>query len=217
MPFRRLILLAALLLGACGQQLPTYRYRMTVEVDTPEGLRTGSSVIEVRSSRASSYVIPNPGQLNVRVKGEAVAIDLPGRKTLFVLLAKDGFSPDVGAGQWAFQALHVPVQEYGRMLVDLRTRQATGTLPIAVCPQMIYFRDVSDPQSLENVTTSALPRVFGPGVLIRRISIKLTNDDVTHQLALLLPWIDHLERYRTVPDNPFTNKLSPSVANLRRK
>ncbi|WP_156457791.1 hypothetical protein [Altererythrobacter sp. Root672] len=52
---RRLVLLAGLLfptvtLVACADETPTYRYRMTVEVDMPEGLKSGSSVIEVDTS-----------------------------------------------------------------------------------------------------------------------------------------------------------------------
>ena len=68
--------LAALMLSACGDDTPTYRYRMTVEVETPEGLKTGSSVIEVSTDVASEYTIPTPGKVTNRVRGEAAAVDL---------------------------------------------------------------------------------------------------------------------------------------------
>ena len=68
---------------------PDYRYRLTVEVDTPQGLRTGSSVIEVQTSVAGEYSIPSPGAVSHRVRGEAVAVDLPGGQTLFALLRSD--------------------------------------------------------------------------------------------------------------------------------
>lgn len=48
------MVLSALLLSGCGDETPTYRYRMTVDVETPEGPRTGSSVIEVRQSMGRS-------------------------------------------------------------------------------------------------------------------------------------------------------------------
>lgn len=47
-----LLALGTLALAGCGDPTPTYRYRLTVEVNTPEGLRTGSSVIEVETSVA---------------------------------------------------------------------------------------------------------------------------------------------------------------------
>ena len=45
------LLAFAFVLGGCSltesDKTPDYRYRLTVEVDTPEGLKIGSSVIEV--------------------------------------------------------------------------------------------------------------------------------------------------------------------------
>ena len=87
-------LTALTLLGAtgCGKPtLPDYRYRLTVEVDTPQGLRTGSSVIQVASSVSGPYAL-RPGVVSTQVKGEAVAVDLPGGKVLFALLSKPGKS-----------------------------------------------------------------------------------------------------------------------------
>lgn len=80
---RRSFLTAALATGsflrvACeepiggGKRYPAYRYRLTVAVETPEGLRTGSSVLKVRTQRGSKYAIPNAGWVSSRAKGEAV-------------------------------------------------------------------------------------------------------------------------------------------------
>ncbi|HAW37080.1 MAG TPA: hypothetical protein DCX71_13555, partial [Erythrobacter sp.] len=43
------MLCLALTVAGCSltDQTPVYRYRLTVEVDTPDGVKTGSSVIEV--------------------------------------------------------------------------------------------------------------------------------------------------------------------------
>ncbi|HET9630690.1 MAG TPA: hypothetical protein VFP14_14535, partial [Novosphingobium sp.] len=65
----------ALMLPGCGMfgnSLPTYRYRLTVEVDTPEGLKTGSSVIEVRTALADKPLLPDANVLDIDVTGEAV-------------------------------------------------------------------------------------------------------------------------------------------------
>ncbi len=63
-----------------------FRYKLTVEVMTPEGLKSGSSVIEVRYS--SGHPLPNPGRYynDALVAGDAVYVDLGQGKNLFVLL-----------------------------------------------------------------------------------------------------------------------------------
>jgi hypothetical protein len=66
----------------------TFRYKLTAEVMTPEGLKTGSSVIEV--SYSSTHPLPNPGRWSAdTLTGEAVYVDLGGGKNLFVLLGLD--------------------------------------------------------------------------------------------------------------------------------
>lgn len=66
----------------------TFRYRLTAEVLTPEGIKTGSSVIEV--SYSSTHPLPNPGRWRAdTVTGEAVYVDLGHGKNLFILLGSD--------------------------------------------------------------------------------------------------------------------------------
>ena len=65
-------LILALFTTACSAEdaAPDYRYRLTVEVDTPEGLKTGSSVIEVDQSLYRSAADPGAGlSLSRRVRG----------------------------------------------------------------------------------------------------------------------------------------------------
>ena len=85
--------LAALITSVCGdaagKRYPDYRYRLTVEVETPEGIRSGSSVIEVITKVSSKYSIPNAGSVISRVKGEAVTVDLGKRGVLFALLRSE--------------------------------------------------------------------------------------------------------------------------------
>lgn len=88
--------LAALLLPGCAfaeDKAPDYRYRLTVEVETPEGLKTGLSVIEVRQTLVRAGSVPANQAVERRVRGEAAAVNLPGGKTLFALLRSDN-DPD---------------------------------------------------------------------------------------------------------------------------
>lgn len=72
---------------------PDHRFQLTVEVDTPEKLSSGASVIEAKqalvragSGQVNQYVEP-------RVRGQAVAVGLSGNKQLLVLLRSQS---DVG-------------------------------------------------------------------------------------------------------------------------
>jgi hypothetical protein len=106
---RRYIMSAAifalLLTAACNavddgsKRYPDYRYRLMVEVDTPEGLRSGSSVIEVKTAKSGKYSIPDPGKAVMRARGEAVTVDLGRRGMMFVLLRSE-YTVD-----WATRAL----------------------------------------------------------------------------------------------------------------
>ena len=76
---------AALALDGCSKILPNeYRFRMTVEVQTPQGLKTGSSVYEV-SARKHVALTSEEAERSAGVRGEALVVDLPGGP-LFVLL-----------------------------------------------------------------------------------------------------------------------------------
>ena len=88
----RWVLAPALVLSALGwgyvqinYPTCTFRYKLTAEVMTPEGLKTGSSVVEV--SYSSTNPVPNPGRWRIdRLSGEAIFIDLHNGKNLFVTL-----------------------------------------------------------------------------------------------------------------------------------
>lgn len=70
----------ALALAGCAKSSWLYRYRSTIEVETPEGVRTGSNVVEVRDYFNTpfpfSLIEPKRGQLIERPRGEATAVDL---------------------------------------------------------------------------------------------------------------------------------------------
>ena len=56
----------------------TYRYRLIVEIDTPEGIKSGSSVIEtrVRDNGRAWWNLPDMRNLENTTRGEAVFVDL---------------------------------------------------------------------------------------------------------------------------------------------
>ncbi len=86
MVFRFLAGGVAAVLSACGLRGGnSYRFKITVEAETSEGLKTGSSVYEVTGIGTYDLVSGGKGS-STKLRGEALAVDLPNGKTLFALL-----------------------------------------------------------------------------------------------------------------------------------
>ncbi len=218
----------AVLLSACGlvKSHEAFRYRLTVEVDTPQGLRTGSSVIEVTAGEVGTTL----GGAAVQVRGQAVAVDLPGGKTLFALLRGD-HAPYDFAGQAMF--LVTPFERgdkqdgFGPLLEAVRANRKVNVVPrmrpgyfdveppFSAYPMLVQFHDIADPKTLERVDPDNLPASFGPGIRLRRITVQLTEEPVTTGITKRLPWLDHLQRFQTDPNNVFSNTLPEEIGSLR--
>lgn len=196
--------------GVSGYRLPDYRYRLTVEVETPEGLKTGSSVIEVKTTVAGRNSIPTPGAVNHRVRGQAIAVDLGTRGVLFALLRSDDNS------DWASNVMYRMVPKIprvhdanGRFDSDrdfeaqfaamLRHRDAID-LPVTfpdqghlknqpARPLLVRFRNIADPATVEKVKQDDLAASFGSGVELKRITVQLTDDPVTTGIEKKLGWL----------------------------
>lgn len=191
------VIALALCLSACKKASTSYRYRMTVEVETPQGVRTGSSVIEVFGDEDFA------GNLHHRVRGEGAPVTLPDGTILFALLrsptdgeAANGYAlaafadrlPDIHTSEW---------YERERALRDLA---GVAALPRRVYPTLVRFADRSDWRSVEALD----PDHLGPGIRVRRILIEITRDRITNNVEPLLPpflssaemdaWLTSLDR-----------------------
>src|SRR5690242_13207563 len=73
-------------LSGCALLPHRYSFKLTVEVETPQGVRSGSSVYQVSAASMPALLLPNERKRDWVVKGEAVAVDLPNGQTLFALM-----------------------------------------------------------------------------------------------------------------------------------
>lgn len=218
-----LLTASALPLSGCGlggEQFPDYRYCLTVEVDTPEGLKTGYSVIEVSTARAGENSIPTPRLISMRSRGQAVVVDLGKRGLLFAILSNGESSDwandvmllltpplpeprkwtDEDVRNWfpkRFAAMleHREVIEVPRYYPDNGNRD-----DIPARPLLVRFGDISDPTSVEKVDPDALSASFGEGVKLRRITIQLTEEPVTTGIEKRLVWLGQPNRRRFSAD-----------------
>ena len=197
---RKLFILLAVIVGVVGfawLQQETIRYRVTVTVDTPDGVSTGSSVIEYKFKR-QLIVLPEGSKYSVHMRGEAVAVDLPGNQTLFALLKQDG-TRDIGdlIGNTLYphgREHGEPQRKAGDPPVTMNRYLVIGdrTLPESGYPLLVRFRDIKDPKSVEKVDPDNLAASFGKGVSLASISVEVTDDPVTMGIEKRLSWLPEI-------------------------
>ncbi len=146
------------------------RYRLTVEVETPEGIRTGSSVIEVRYSQGMA--LGDVSGFQSRIWGEAVYIDLGQRGNLVVTLTRSESGRNTARGP--SELPHILFELDRNRLGSWGNPPAQGSrdVPPAMLPTLVTFRDPADPMSVELVQPDQLELSFGIGVRIARSSIR---------------------------------------------
>jgi hypothetical protein len=189
-------------LSGCGWMFAsTYRFRLTVEVDTPQGLRTGSSVYEA-STWKTDAILPDEAKRASYLYGEAVAVDLGDGQTLFALLQTRAIHGGmIGLSMTALDPA------FNNDLVESAARIAAGqgTLKSAVVspkdyPMLVRFGDVKNPKTVELVYRTDLAESFGEGVKLKRITITLTNAPVTKGIDKRLTWLSKFPEPRLDPD-----------------
>jgi hypothetical protein len=207
---------AAALLSGCGRG-ERLKYKMTVEVDTPEGVKSGYAVREVRFSAKSGTFFAE-GSATWRVRGEAVAVDLGGGKLLFALLVSQGRRESY-AGNDIWDLLEDKPKARDGKLELWPSMPAMGGLPPdlkaeIILPMLVTFTDTNDPKSVQRVDPANLAASFGPGVSLKRIVVEVTDEAVTSGIEKRLGWLEGHQGSldftgQLHPDNPekdITNK-----------
>lgn len=218
------------LLAGCGLIFPSDRLRqkITVEVETPPGLRTGSSVVDTEVHKGKSWGDASGAQFKLR--GEAVAVDLPGGRTLFALLrGADGAAGDAAiyqarlisralrAGAVANRTIAVDGLDLMAVRKKAKDAKVQLDLPPKLYPLLVTFRDISDPKSVEHVDPANLAATFGPGVNLKGIAVEITDEPVTMGIARRMAWLERMEAHDFRKDGPFYKSYSTKLLGLRSK
>lgn len=183
----------------------SYRFKITLSVDSPDGLRSGSSVMEVRTRRYPAWTTLGNNSEQSSLTGEAVFVDLgqtsngkprnviallalgpSGENVDFYLLPDSAFkplwqqkvsSPDFRGSSWELPKLPVGT-----------TAQLTGNL----VPTLLSFADLSDPSSAREMGPDDFPQVLGNGFRLRDAKIEIVSADepITRGIERKLPWWD---------------------------
>ena len=212
----------------------TWRYKMTVVVETPEGLKSGSAVREMSNSRSKIELDLPQATHPAKITGEAVVVDLGERGILFALLNGYRYGPD-HAKTILFDVF--PSGQGGNSAEGIKyysnLRDAKAVLEAPDYPVLVMFRNINDPKSVEpvmrirggsgyvrreeyKIKEDCFEELFGKGVRLKEITIEMTDEPVTWVVKNKLSWIDDYyesqfdgQRFNTIrSEYPFANSLS---------
>lgn len=190
--------------AAAGDKVYSWRYKMTVAVETPEGVKTGSAVREVDITKklivAETVTDPSTGKPKIKehyksdneITGEAVVVDLGRRGVLFALIDWFDYS-DVP------RVFNTPKYEE---VVEIPIGTRAQVTNIRYWPDFVTFTDMNEPKSVTQVldierclagtsraeeckkvgphiAKSHAEELFGKGVKIKEITLEITDEPVT--------------------------------------
>lgn len=194
------ILCAALALVGCGYDA-SYRYKLTLSLDTPDGVKTASTVVEIGYWKVS---FPAHGWPN-EVTGQALYLDLgPSRRPLVALLSRIVRVDEAATRHFAPWAQDDPTGVFadaclggseGRDPVELArliNERCRRSLPITTAdlPDLVTFADVNRPQSLLLVDPNNLEATLGPNVSWQSMTMEATDEPLTQGIEKHLPWVN---------------------------
>ncbi|MDT2021206.1 hypothetical protein [Methylocella sp. CPCC 101449] len=172
----------------------SYRFRLTVEVDTAAGMKTGSSVLEVMTAMNPPWFFLAANDSVTTARGEAIFVDLGNGGNLVSLLALGPQASDGGVITLAVRTFfnyqggsYDP--RWSKILVKMPTEYSGRRAYTSKKPTLATFTDLNDPSSIREVSYNEPQSVLGSNVHQVRFWIELTRDPVTSTLSLRLPWI----------------------------
>lgn len=191
LPIMALATLVIGLASAYWLAYPSYshRYRLTIEVETPAGLKSASSVIQ--SEVETQPTITDHTGAVTSLRGDAVLLDLGGGKNAIALLATGTEAKNQQAMVYlAPEAFHLA--RCGTPFCSWKLMEGvTGArdLPLPLTPTLMTLSDANDPKTALIIQPSEFPVVFGPGYNFKRAWIEMTDAPVTRSIKQRLPWL----------------------------
>ncbi len=217
-------LLAALVIGdQIRINRPAHKYRLTMQVDTPDGVKSASHVVSVHPYRGYQ-----PGG-KVTSRGDAVVVDLGGGRNLAALMLHDdkGSADFDGANFVAMRAY----QAAGRKIAFRDVSSQTGAVPVTgeLMPVLASFTNPRDASTMRRMQPDDLSSL-GAGTRLRSIMVEAVpnglwpidfggslGEPVTRGVTTKLPWADsEVEAARAVTAVGFSDLLEASRAFTRK-
>jgi hypothetical protein len=193
-----LALLAVLVVGDQVRiNRPGHKYRLTIEVETPEGVKSAAGVMAVTPDRGYSR------RGRTKTSGDALFVDLGDGRNLVVLLAHLDKTLDLDGINYV--ALRAYDAARGQRVPFNEMSLQRGVVPVtgALIPILATFTDPADPSTMRIVQPDDLAAAFGPGVRLRGVTAEVVpngfwpldfggalGEPVTRGIEAKLPWLN---------------------------
>jgi hypothetical protein len=185
------------------------RYRLTIEVQDGDQIRTGSSVIDASYTIQPDYIWAGPNT-HVEIDGYAPTVDLGEKGMLFLTFASMDLTPDqmwlfnkqlicAKDDMWClpFSAYYEPgtfigpntYSGWNAALYALLRHSGPRDVPFICLPLLARTLDVGGEHKLMPVSPGDLGASFGAGVQLKRVILQLTDEPVTPQPQIWPQWL----------------------------
>lgn len=148
------------ILSGCGES-QSWRQKTILEVETPDGMVSGGSVVEVTFHYFSKLErFGSSSGANLRSRGEASFVEVDKGKYLFALTV---FQP-ADRTMLVFKDLFPPVPRVDSGLLfsrKIKTAREARSIPPEHYPMLATFDDINDPKSVKRVDPDDLDATFG--------------------------------------------------------
>lgn len=171
------ILAVMLLLGYCVSPLATARFRMTIEIETPTGVKKASNVYDYQV-----YSRSYPGGGIAYLQGDAVFVDLGQGKHIIAIMGHGPRAEYVDLFSQAWAISYKPVVDGRRVDTSAMPTMNQGPRDLTddLIPTLVTFDDIRDPKTarvvyawgrkIEMSASGAVPHDRGPELKINDIA-----------------------------------------------
>ncbi len=208
-----LLALMALSLISCSNRQSEWRSKITVNVETPNGIVSGSSVTREVASLTSGALVPPEARGGGHGRfGEAVVVEVAPGKYLFALLPGSmDTAPELDAAHVFF-----PGQPPADTDAKFATLRESRQIPANLYPMLVTFDDINVPASVKLVDPKNIAASFGAGYRLKDMTLEITDEAVTDgSVDSVLPWLaEHKGRLKPTSKTNLRD-VSPEE-NLRR-
>ena len=203
----------------------SWRYKMTVEIDTPEGVKSGSAVREVSMVFEPRPHNPSrPYHSTIDVKGEAVVINLGQRGAVFAIIRSGAYAAVTRTIAGPPPGMIEGAEFYSSLEIGTKAQMESKRYP-----DLCTFTDLNDPLSVKLVKGGRFSveaqkylmednfeELFGDGVSLKSISVEITDESVTWGIDEVLPWLTALKKNKARLNGSnsvavFTNELTDNL------
>ena len=170
-----------------GSVEEAWNQRMTLTIQTPSGVVSGSSVQRIvwkgLDAAHRTKTPTNSTWSRFYPQGEAVAVEIaPGRWLFALLKGAQGWQGEPGTNFG--YAVAVPLGHHASSVeavavIKSLPKDQPLPLPPEAWPLIVTFDDISDPKTVRRVDPSDLAASFGPGVQLKAVTLEVTNEAVT--------------------------------------